>query len=331
MSPFALLYFFGLKIQSFLYYTKILKVVNFRTLILSVGNLTVGGTGKTPMVMLLADRLKKKYPNIAILSRGYKRNTSGFEVVHDGKKILTDSESAGDEAFLTASVLNNCVVCVDENRKRGILEIESRFKPDLIILDDGFQQKGIKKDCDIILLNASRPFHEFSLLPMGLGRETIKSLYSASMIVLTKTNQQADPKWMGKIPPINYYTAVFKPTIWEFSKSEYRQIKKITQDVFAFCGIGDPDSFKNNLKKMHIPVKKFHIFNDHEKYRLHTIKALEDKITNSTCKAVITTEKDLVKLPDSFLEKFHIFALRVNHVLNNERVYLDDILSWLNK
>ena len=134
-----------------------------------------------------------------------------------------------------------------------------------------------------------------------------------------------------RISPINYYTALYNYTIWEYSGSEYNQVKKINQDVFAFCGIGDPDSFKNNLKKLDIPVKKFHAFKDHEKYQRNTIKTLEDKISNSTCTAVIATEKDLVKLPDSFLEKFHIFALRVNHVLNNERAYLDDVLIWLNK
>jgi len=329
-TPLSLLYLLAIKIKYHLYSANILQVAEFNTPIISVGNLTVGGTGKTPMVIFLAEMLKSNFQRIVILSRGYKRKSSGFLIVRDFNSLISDAESSGDEPYLIANVLNHCAVCVDANRQRGINEIESKLNPDLIILDDGFQQKGIKKDCEIVLLNASKPYQELSLLPVGLAREPTTILHSANIIIYTKSTNHLHPEWSDKIPDIQSFTSIYQVSIWEFSNSLYTQVGEITSPVFAFCGIGDPDSFYSILKAQNISIAGFHPLRDHENYNDTTISKLEDKINQQNTSAVITTEKDLVKLPDSFLQKFHIFALRVVHALNNEDEYLKAVLSNIN-
>ena len=123
-----------------------------------MGNLTVGGTGKTPMVYFIAKELQNYFKSIVIISRGYGRKSKGFQMIHDGKKLKSNVETAGDESFLIANLLKNCIVVVDENRIRAIQIIEQRFNPSLMILDDGFQQLGIIKDINILLLNSSKSF-----------------------------------------------------------------------------------------------------------------------------------------------------------------------------
>ncbi|MAJ43143.1 MAG: tetraacyldisaccharide 4'-kinase [Candidatus Marinimicrobia bacterium] len=326
--PIALLYRIVITIRYFLYRNGFKKAVKFKTPIISVGNITVGGTGKTPMVYYLVKELQKKYPKISILSRGYGRKTKGFHLVNDGNKLLSSPRNSGDEPFLLANKLGNCIVAVDENRVRGIKNLEEEFKPDLVILDDGFQQLGIHKTIDIVLLNASKSFSEFKVLPIGNGREPISKLKRADILIYTKTKNFQKPKWSSEInidcPTFN---SKYDAEVWEYKDNNYQKIYDLPKNLFAFCGIADPNSFQQVLDKNCISLSGLKVFKDHEPYSKKNIKQLSKEISNKKTKNVITTEKDIVKLPEFFLKNHHIFTIRINHIFEDKNLFINKINS----
>lgn len=326
--PIALLYRIVINTRYFLYRNGIKKAVKFETPIISVGNITVGGTGKTPMVHYLVQELLKKYPKIAILSRGYGRKTKGFHLVNDGNEILSTPQNSGDEPFLLANLLGNCIVAVDENRARGIKKLENQFSPDLIILDDGYQQLGINKTVDIVLLNASKPFSELSVLPFGLGRESINQLKRADILIYTKTKNFEKPIWSKKINvKCAFFYSKFDSEVWEYKNNIYQKINDLPQNLFAFCGIADPNSFRMILDKNGINPIDIKVFRDHEPYSNNNIKFLAKEILKMKTKNVITTEKDIVKLPDEFIKNHHIFTLRINHIFEEKELFIQKLNS----
>jgi len=154
--------------------------------VVSVGNLSVGGTGKTPFVLFLANTLKTGGLNVAVLSRGYKRKSTGTHVVSDGNTLKSDLNNSGDEPFMLANKLQDIPVVVDENRYRGGQFICNEYNPDVIIMDDAFQHRRVFRDVDIVLINSNhrRP----KLLPYGLLREPLRNIKRADAVIFTKAN-----------------------------------------------------------------------------------------------------------------------------------------------
>ena len=152
----------------------------------SIGNLSVGGTGKTPFVLFLANTLKAGGLNVAVLSRGYKRKSTGTHVVSDGNAVQSDLKNSGDEPFMLANKLQDIPVVVDENRYRGGQFICNEYKPDVILMDDAFQHRRVFRDVDIVLINSNhrRP----KLLPYGLLREPLRNIKRADAVIFTKAN-----------------------------------------------------------------------------------------------------------------------------------------------
>jgi len=332
LFPLSILYRLIIQIRYFLYGNGLNKIHKFETPIISVGNITIGGTGKTPMVHFIADELKTSYPKIAIISRGYGRKSKGFKLIHDGKNLKLNSEIAGDEPFLLANLLGNCIVAVDENRCNAIQKVEEEFSPDLIILDDGFQQLGIRKDVDIVLVNASKPFTELKLLPLGLGREHLDQLKRASLLVFTKTDNYTLPDWHEKLEfQQEIFTAKYESEIWQYTKGGYAKVDKVPENTFAFCGIADPNSFRMSLKTLGINPVKFKAFKDHEPYSTKKIEVLIKEIQRANIDHVITTEKDIVKLSDEFLEKHHIFTTRIKHSFTEKENFIEKIKSEIER
>ena len=156
--------------------------------IISVGNITTGGTGKTPAVIFLTQHFLQKQKKVAILSRGYGRKTAGTQEVTNGKVIHGDWLNFGDEPYLMAKKLPGVPIVVDENRYRGGLYIVEKFRPDIIILDDAFQHRALERDVDIVLINAHDQESNHKMFPHGFLREPIKNLKRANFIFLSKTN-----------------------------------------------------------------------------------------------------------------------------------------------
>ena len=160
----------------------------FNTKIVSIGNISIGGTGKTPMIETISKELTTNNISHCIVSRGYKKKIKGTLIVSNKEEIIASIEQSGDEPFMLAHSLKNIPIIVGDKSKSIEIAIK-KFKPQLILLDDGFQSLKIKRDCDIVLVDLSREFNHYKLLPLGFLREPISSLKRASLIIFTKSNK----------------------------------------------------------------------------------------------------------------------------------------------
>lgn len=317
LYPFYLIYLFIVIIRNILYNKKILPVTKLNCKIISIGNVSMGGTGKTPIVIELAKTLQQKY-NVAILSRGYGRRTKGMRLVTDGKTIATNWKDVGDEPALMTKKLSGVPIVVDESRIRGGKYLVNNYNPDILILDDAFQHQRIHRDVDIVLINTNKP-DSFTFL-----REPWASLKRAHLIFLTKSaDTQKIASFKNRISRFDLPIFVSKQKVGQFlinSDGERIQLKADQiKDVLIFSGIADPKSFENTIKNLGFKVEKQLLFKDHYQYTNADMEKLEYIYKNSNADMILTTEKDLVKLPKSNLP---IHAVSVSLTIQPEALNL---------
>ena len=208
--------------------------------VISVGNITVGGTGKTPTVIFLAQYFNRMGKKVAILSRGYGRTTKGTVLVSDGKEIKVHWKESGDEAFLISKKLSRVPVVVNEDRFRGGMFIIQQFNPEIILLDDGFQHRGLERDLDLVLVNSGDTIPDHKLLPYGLLREPWINIKRGSAILLTKTNLiKPKPYLLRKVKEtgLPILRSVVRSSISSFSPDTPENLNG--QTVFLVSAIGD--------------------------------------------------------------------------------------------
>jgi tetraacyldisaccharide 4'-kinase len=307
---------------------------DFKLPIISVGNITTGGSGKTPLVMYLANLLIKNGKNPGIVSRGYGRKSKGLVVVHDGKKMKAKVESAGDEPFLMATILKSVPVIVCEDRREAICHLVNSSTVNIIIMDDGFQHRKVKRDLDIITISANDTKNDYRLLPWGKLREPIKNINRSNALVFTKTDNFTPPNMLAEFQSVfkgNSIVSSIIPVLMRYDSSGYHKSLPSSEVFFAFCGIGEPDSFFKSIKQLDIKSGGKRIFPDHQEYTKSVITELSAQIKSSNCTAIITTEKDLVKLPDSFLDEFDTFVIKIEMEFEIEGAVLDMIQPVLLK
>ena len=270
--------------------------------VISVGNITVGGTGKTPTVIFLAQYFKRMGKKVAVLSRGYGRTTKGTVLVSDGKEIKVHWKESGDEAFLISKKLSRVPVVVDEDRFRGGMFLMQQFNPDIILLDDGFQHRGLERDLDLVLVNSGDTIPDHKLLPYGLLREPWINIKRGSAILLTKTNLiKPKPYLLRKVNetglPILYLSV--HPSISSFSPDTPENLNG--QTVFLVSAIGDSFGFKRTVEKMGCQIVGEKIFPDHFNYSQSAWKNVESLLSSTDY--IITTEKDWVKIESLIIKK----------------------------
>ena len=275
-----------------MYDKKIFKSYKSNIPVISVGNITSGGTGKTPFVIFLVKHFKGLGLNPLVISRGYKRKTRG-QIVFNSKSEKT-LQDVGDEPFLISLVCPETDIVINKNRKEAIQWAEkSQKKYDVIVLDDAFQHRSVCRDFNILLINNNQNLSD--CLPKGQLREPIKNIKRADCVVLTKSSS------LTNTPSIitNSNIPIFKSReSFSVSDSNY------TCGV-AFCGIGDPDSFMETLTNLSINVLESIHFKDHQQYDRRTINKLKSLLNRNNQTVFYTTQKDWVKLPYSFLKKYH--------------------------
>ena len=264
LNPVAILYGLIVQLRNVFYDRKLLKVNRLPCKVISVGNITMGGTGKTPIVIYLSNVLKKKGYKTAIISRGYKRNTTGTVLVSDGIEVLSKWEDVGDEPYMMAKKLKNIPIVVDENRFRGGLLLIRKFDPDIILLDDGFQHRKLHRDLDIIFTTKQKPTVHLSK----------KIKYASLPLIYTK----------------NTYSVNSKSKVRQNDVSKFKNKK-----VFLYCGIADPISFKKAVLEMEYLVCGSKFFPDHFHYSKKDIREIEILARNNDADLIVTTEKDWVK------------------------------------
>lgn len=290
--------------------------------VISVGNVTVGGTGKTPVVEILAKTLTEQGRKVAILSRGYKsKKKSATErtprVVSDGKSILLGSEFAGDEPFMLASNLPGVVVLVDKNRVKSGRYAISKFGCDVLILDDGFQYMKLKHTHEIVLVDKTNPFGNGYLLPRGILREPADHISRADFIFITKSDGNTDAlrtrlRKMNKRAEIIecrhrpcYFKNAFGDDIIELSAVSGMKVISLT-------GIAAPLGFENSIRRMGGRILSCERFSDHYRYNSQDIIEIINMAAEQGADAILTTEKDAVRLPHIEKPKVKIYYMRMD-------------------
>lgn len=299
LLPFAFIYKMITDFRNHLYDTGILKSTDFDRFIISVGNLTVGGTGKTPFVELLILEMKTRY-RLAVLSRGYKRKTRGFKLADDSD----DSMTLGDEPFQYFTKFRKEIdVAVGEARALAIPQIISHDdKINIIILDDAYQHRSVKPQLNILLNDYHRPFYEDHVMPAGLLRESRKHAKRANMVVVTKCPEELGKREMDHIKKhINGYSGTPKSVY--FTGIKYLKPQKLfgnqnfSEDVFLFTGIANSIPLEDFVEK-HYNLVGRRKFSDHYSFTKKDLSGLikSFEAINSDFKCLLTTEKDMVRL-----------------------------------
>ena len=323
LIPISWLYGFIIWLRNKLYDKKWIKSYSFSKPIISIGNITTGGTGKTPLVIYLAQLIIKNGKRPGIISRGYGRKSKGLKIVHDGKKIKLNSQESGDEPYLTALTLQNIPVIVSEKRVDGIKLLIDYFFVDIIIMDDGFQNRKIIRDLDIITISSFDKKSDYKLLPYGNLREPYKNINRADCIIYTKTENNQLPnihtefKLFNNIP---YTLSYFNYILFKYVNAKYKKTFVPNNEVFIFCGIAQPESFIKYVKNLSINIGGIRLYNDHQKYTPQVIENLIKQIKTKKITSIITTEKDLVKLPDIFLKSFDVYIIKIDMYFKNDQL-----------
>lgn len=300
--------------------------------VISVGNLTVGGAGKTPTVILLANLLREKGRRPAVLSRGYGgRAGAPVSLVSDENRVLMEWGEAGDEPVLIARSLPGVPVLTGAKRRLTGRAAVEQFGADILILDDAFQHRQLSRDLDIVLVNAALPFGNGRLLPGGPLREPKASLRRAHLII--RTGAEGDPvePLEGAASGLPFFRGIHRPRgIVEGRTGHLLPAASIQGGkVCAFAGIGRPEIFRRSLIALGAKVVSFRAFPDHNPYTRPDIDALRRLAAETGADRMITTEKDGVRLGDFPEFQAEIYLLRVEMEITPTGPFAELIFSRL--
>ncbi|MSU46003.1 MAG: tetraacyldisaccharide 4'-kinase [Lacunisphaera sp.] len=306
------------QLRLWLYRNRILRDQPLGCLVVVVGNLTVGGTGKTPVVEKFAKALQERGRKVAILSRGYKSKAPPWwqkwwfwlnpteevptRVVSDGEKVLLDSEVAGDEPFMLARNLPGVVVLVDKNRVKAGAYAIKRFGCDTLVLDDGFQYLPLKGRLNLLLVDKTNPFGNGHLLPRGILREPIKHLQRASYVFLTKSKGVRDEELEAMIrrfnPGAEIIECAHKPQyLQRIDNGERLPLTALAgRRIGAFSGIAAPESFEGFLRETGARLGYTRQFLDHYRFTPEDLATVFGEARDAGVEMMITTEKDAVRI-----------------------------------
>jgi tetraacyldisaccharide 4'-kinase len=339
------------QLRLWLYRHRIIRPSTLGCQVISVGNLTVGGTGKTPVVEVFARNLQQQGRKVAILSRGYKSKETPFlqkmsqrittgrietppRVVSDGKRLLLDSWTAGDEPYMLASNLPDVAVVVDKDRVKAGKYAIKELGCDTLILDDGFQYLKLGHRLDIALVDRTNPFGGGHLLPRGLLREPKRNIKRAGFIFVTKCGDEGAPELKEQLRRLNpvaeisecrhaakYLKDVFGGTTYELEK--LRGMK-----IAAVSAIAVPDSFENALRDFGAEIVYTRRFADHHRFTQQEIIDTINRSIRNGAEAVLTTEKDAVRFPFIDRRDIPVIFMRVEiEMLSGEEEFMD----WISR
>ncbi|MBN1558848.1 tetraacyldisaccharide 4'-kinase [candidate division KSB1 bacterium] len=317
--PLSLIYCIVVTVRNILYDFGCLKSYAVDAFVISVGNITVGGTGKTPVVHYLANQLLSLNKRVAIISRGYGRRSRHTVVVADGRSIKSTVEDSGDEPFLLAQMCRNAVVVVDSNRLRAAEKAILDYKPDVIILDDAFQHRRIKRDIDLLTFRLRKPFGNGFCLPAGPLREPKRNIRRAQAILCSGAGQQL-PATLAKVTmPLFFADYTVRDIVNKKGASILRSVRG--KRAYAFCGLAHPEGFRRTLQELGVNLLGFTAFKDHYRFGQNDILKLQRKVKELSADIVVTTDKDWVKLPLDLIDE-HWFRLQIELKPADEEKFL---------
>ena len=298
----SLIYKIVVGFRNFLYDYSFLPVYKSNLPVISIGNITAGGTGKTPFVIFLAQYFYKKNLTPLIISRGYKRKGNNQQLLT--KSTSVSVSEVGDEPYLISKKIPEIDIIINKNRREAIRWAEkSDKKYDLIILDDAYQHRSVFRNFNILLINTQQKHNE--LLPNGFLREPLKNIKRADCIIFTKGKNQ---------PLISNIDSTFKdlqiPCV--YSKETFTSSLSEYKEGVAFSGIGNPSFFLKTLSDLSIKVVDSLTFRDHQEYSSEIIEKIEDLLKKNNQTTFFTTEKDWVKLPTSLTKQYAGVVIKMN-------------------
>ena len=303
--------------------------------VVSIGNLTVGGTGKTPFVMWVAQWLQSQGKRIGILSRGYRRTKgSTFLLVSDGREVQVDAKDAGDEPYLMAKNCPGVVVAVGSDRFKLGHWVLTQSEIDCFILDDGFQHLGLYRDLNFLLVDGSDSFGLEKLLPAGRLREPLSSAGRATAVVVTRADLMTDldnicgPLQAATMRSIDPIRVEFPPkSISCLSANEEQPISWASgKDALIFSGIGNAMAFRTTVASMGVNILEEIIFPDHWAYTASDLEAIRRRMRQVKASCALTTEKDAVKLVPFIQGGDGIWAVHLRIEVKDGK---DRLLRWL--
>jgi tetraacyldisaccharide 4'-kinase len=326
----------------FLYNKGIFRHHTLGCQVISVGNLTVGGTGKTPVVEVFARELEKEGRKVAILSRGYKKVEPGFfrrvagkimmtdrrrppRVVSDGQRLLLDSAMSGDEPYMLASNLPNVAVVVDSSRVKSGKYAINKLGCDTLILDDGFQYLALKPRVQIVLVDRTNPFGNEAVLPRGILREPIRNIRRANYIFITKSDGKGTDEMKTRLRKLNPTAEIIEckhcPRYLQNVFSAERRDLDFVQGkkVVTLTGIASPDGFEKELERRGATLVDRNRFADHHRYSQQELIDIVNKARRLGVDMIMTTEKDAVRFPRLDRCDVPVYFLRVEiEILSGE-------------
>jgi tetraacyldisaccharide 4'-kinase len=328
LYPSTLVYAFVIRLRNYLFDKNIFKSRSVNAKVFSVGNISVGGSGKTPVTIYLTTLLKLGGFKVGVLSRGYGRKSKGYIFVSDGKKFLTTVDKSGDEIYHTAL---DCSVpaAVSENRVKGAEKLIEDSGVNAIVLDDAFQHRWIKRDVDLLVIDqkflTEKSFFINNLLPTGVMREQLSSIKRADAIIINRKFMEKKniPDYFSKyFQGKNIFTGYYKAISFfdlkhntELSLEEFQGQKSL-----VVSGIATPFSFLNVLRQNKVEIDNKLIFKDHKRYTFNDVQRIRQLFYSTNSHSVVTTEKDAVKLSkfSREMDDIDIYYLKIKFSLDAE-------------
>jgi len=339
LSPFTLIFWIIVKVRNCLFDNGIFNITKVDAKVLSIGNITVGGSGKTPTVLYVSSFLKSHGLKVGVLSRGYRRDSKGYKLVSDGNEIKVPVNICGDEIYMAADELN-IPAAVSERRVEGAEKFLKDINLDTIVLDDAFQHRWIHRDLDIVLIDQRfviKSNCEKAMLPLGHLREPFSSLKRADVIIINrKFSEKIElPYWINKyIDDAKLFFASYEAVgLYDLKTHNFFDITEFQgQKSLVVCGIAKPYSFFNVLEKNKIDFTNKLIFTDHQAYAEKEVQLIRKKFYDTNAFSVVTTHKDAVKLTNysKELDDIDIYYLKIALKIENKEKFESILINKMN-
>lgn len=308
----------GVRARAWAYRHGVFRRISVDAPLVSIGNVTVGGTGKTPFAIYLARRLQALGRRPAIVSRGYLKEGRGLVVVSDGSSVLVGRRQAGDEPYLMARALPGVPVVVGPNRAVAATVATARFDPDIIVMDDGFQHLKVQRDLDVVVIDATNPFGNGMTLPRGILREPPNHLRRAGLLLLTRTDQTTDLDLLRDHlrtlnPTVPIVESIHRPaSLRYYQHHDELGVQTLAGSrVVALSSVGNPRAFERTLGDLGAQIVDAWRLPNHHAYRRGPLTDLADRARDLGVEAIVTTEKDTVRFPPGFAFDVPVWVLAI--------------------
>jgi len=334
----AKFYELAVRLRVVAYETDYLQSKKLDAFVISVGNITLGGTGKTPFVNYIARYLKREDRSVVILTRGYGRKSTERRIINDPRKDAQSPSTAsylefGDEPFMLARAMPEVPIIIDKNRYESGKLAEQELNADVLLLDDGYQHLALERDLNILLLDATDPFGGLEMVPFGRLREPLYGLKRADVVIITRADKAFDQAQTlaiikyccgDKVPVMYFYSTITHLRLLA-TGDIYDASEFVGWNVVAMCGIGNPQAFSEDLLQIGMNITAESFFPDHHAYSQEDVDTILQTARDTGADAIITTEKDAVRLEGFNHGDIPVYAAQLE-IQSEEEVRLKSLL-----